>query len=139
MTWFTCELELREWAGPLFRYPYTLETFSKDLKLETLNSFSLLNESDELLAFGQCYERVEHWHLGRLVVSPQHRGKGLVQELINHLAEFGKREFGVDRNSLFVMHHNQAAIKAYEKCGFVMASYPEPMPMADTYYMTRNK
>lgn len=139
ITWFGSEAELREWAGPDFRYPYTLDSFSKALKLETLNSFCITDQSDTLLSFGQCYERVGRWHLGRLAVSPMHRGQGLVQELIQHLTEFGERRHGISNNSLFVMHQNTGAIRAYEKCGFVFAEYPEKMPMQGTHYMIRDQ
>ena len=78
MSWFNSEPELREWAGPVFDYPFDAQSFTNDLKLDTLDSFSMLNQQGELLAFGQCYERVGRWHLGRLAVSPEHRGQGLV-------------------------------------------------------------
>lgn len=138
MTWFNSESELREWSGPAFSYPFDQQSFTKDLKLDVLDSLSMLNQHGELLAFGQCYERVGRWHLGRLAVSPKHRRQGLVQRLIQHLASVGEQQRGLATNSLFVLEENQAAINAYNKCGFVMADYPETMPMENTYYMIRD-
>jgi ribosomal protein S18 acetylase RimI-like enzyme len=137
MGWFNSELELREWAGPAFAHPFDVQSFTSDLKLDSLDSFSMLSQNGELLAFGQCYERVGRWHLGRLAVSPNHRGQGLVQKLIYLLAEFGHRQHGLSSNSLFVLEANASAIRAYEKCGFTMTEYPEAMPMQNTFYMIR--
>lgn len=145
MTWFNSEAELSEWAGPAFRYPFDQCSFTEDLNLAKLDSFSMLkelqkgmlNQRQELLAFGQCYERVGRWHLGRLAVSPSHRGQGLVQKLIQGLSNFGVAQHGISTNSLFVLEDNKSAIKAYQKCGFVMAQYPEKMPMQKTHYMIR--
>lgn len=138
MGWFNSEAELREWAGPQFNYPFTQATFEADLTLTQLASFSLLNSQAELLAFGQAYQRLKRWHLGRLVVSPKHRGQGIVQGLIEQLSQVGRREHKIFANSLFVMKQNVAAIKAYQRCGFVIAEYPQPMPMQETYYMIRD-
>lgn len=137
MSWFGSKAELDEWAGPSIRFPFDVHTFREDLNLEGLDSFSMINPNNELLAFGQCYERLGLWHLGRLAVSPLHRGQGIVQHLIELLAEFGMREHAIKANSLFVLETNSSAIKAYEKCGFVVQQYPAPNPIENCLYMVR--
>jgi len=54
MTWFQGEPDLRSWAGPNFNYPFTRESFTQDLKLETLDSLCMISseETPQLLAFG---------------------------------------------------------------------------------------
>ncbi len=51
MKWFSCEQELKDWAGPNFRYPYDLASFSADLNLDSLNTSSLFDEKSDLLAY----------------------------------------------------------------------------------------
>ena len=58
MKWFSCEREIRQWAGPEFRYP-------------------LLNRQGLLIGFGQYYLRLERCHLSRLVINPDSRGQGI--------------------------------------------------------------
>lgn len=137
MTWFRSESELREWAGPNFTYPYDANSFAKDLNLDRLDSFSLLNQKHEFVAFGQCYKRLQSCHLGRLAVAPTHRGNNYVAHLMHHLIEFGKNKFTARSCSLFVLKQNSAAISAYQKYGFEYASYPEPIPFANCLYMLK--
>jgi ribosomal protein S18 acetylase RimI-like enzyme len=85
MTWFSNEAELNNWSGPNFRYPYDLSSFTEDLKLNELNSFSLVSDDGEFLAFGQYYQRLGKCHLGRLIVSPNCRGKEIVLELVRRI------------------------------------------------------
>lgn len=141
MTWFDSEEKLRSWAGPNFTYPYSQASFKEDLILNSLKSFSLISSShfsndEKFLAFGQCYRRVGRCHLGRLVVSPQHRGEGIIANLIKLLIEYGLQSLAVDEASLFVLKDNKSAINAYLKYGFAFAEYPETMPLQGCHYMT---
>lgn len=138
MTWFNSEQELRLWAGPSLAYPFDQTTFERDLNLDSLASFSLISRADDLLGFGQCYLRVDRCHLGRLVVSPKFRGKNVAASLIQLLINFGLQKFDAIESSLFVYSDNQAAIKAYLKCGFKFLDYPEKMPMDNCRYMVRS-
>lgn len=138
MNWFSREQELTDWSGPNFRYPFNLLTFVEDLKLSTLSSFVLVSNKSELLAFGQYYERLNRCHLGRLIVNPKFRGQGVASELIHRLYTLGIKELNVKESSLFVLAHNESAIKAYEKIGFVFTSYPEKIPLENCLYMVKS-
>ena len=109
MSWFTTESELNQWSGPNFEYPFTLESFKRDLRLNALSS---------------------------LVVSPSARGKGVIAQLISALTVSGKKLLGVNSSSLFVMADNQSAIQAYQKAGFSLSTYPEKIPLENCLYMT---
>lgn len=137
MTWFACESELKQWAGPNFTYPYDANSFAKDLNLNRLDSFSLLNHKHEFVAFGQCYKRLQSCHLGRLAVAPTHRGNNYIAHLMHHLIEFGRIKFTTRSCSLFVLEQNSAAISAYQKYGFECAPYPEPIPFENCLYMLK--
>lgn len=145
MSWINDQRELSNWAGPNFRYPFTLMSFTEDLRLGELSSYCLAstnveatNDADNLLAFGQFYQRLDKCHLARLLVAPKHRGNGLVKVLIQSLSELGRREFGLDGDSLFVLPDNTAAIRAYTSVGFEVLDYPEQSPLEGCLYMTRS-
>lgn len=137
MNWFKNPKELRTWAGPNFRHPYDLDTFTNDLNLNTIESFIVVSKKSELLAFGQCYNRLNRCHLGRLVVAPKHRGKNLVSGLMILLIAFGTKKWGVNETSLFVMTNNEVALNAYFRFGFKIVDYPEAMPISNCYYMVK--
>lgn len=137
MSWFSSEDELNLWSGPNFRYPFDLSSFKSDLKLDTLKSFSLISNEGDFLAFGQYYLRLGMCHLGRLVVNPNLRGKGIASHLIKQLSIFGKSDLRTDSCSLFVLGHNESAIQAYTKLGFSMVEYPEEIPLKNCFYMVQ--
>ncbi|WP_372627915.1 GNAT family N-acetyltransferase [Arsukibacterium sp.] len=138
MKWFSCEQELRDWSGTNFTYPFDSDSFTADLNLDSVKAFSLVDDNSTLLAFGQYYLRLNRCHLARLVVNPSFRGKGIASELISRLSELGTAELKVNTCSLFVLKHNQFAIKAYEKFGFAQCTYPEKLPIDDCIYMIKN-
>jgi len=137
MDWFANEAELKQWAGPGIRYPFDLSSFTADLKITPNNAFSLISDTGELFGFGQYYQRLDKCHLGRLVVNPKFRGKGVIAELIKQISEQGTKALNVTACSLFVLSHNQSAVKAYQKVGFLFADYPDEMPLADCLYMVK--
>jgi ribosomal protein S18 acetylase RimI-like enzyme len=139
MAWISSEQELLQWAGPDFRFPYDLDSFSEDLKLAKLNSYCLLSNESELLAFGQFYLRLGKCHLGRLIVNPDRRGQGVAKLLIEKLSEKGCAELEVEDCSLFVLDNNQSALRVYEKMGFQLAQYPKKLLLPHCLYMIKEK
>ena len=137
MSWFASEEELTVWSGPNFSYPFDLKSFKRDLKLNTLSSFSMVSSEGDLLAFGQYYLRLGKCHLGRLVVNPRFRGKGIIARLINQLIALGKSELSTQSCSLFVLAHTKSAINAYAKLGFCIVDYPEKIALENCLYMVQ--
>lgn len=138
MSWFSNEEELSIWSGPNCQFPFDVTSFKHDIKFESLKSFVLMSNEDKLLGFGQYYLRLGKCHLGRLVVHPQCRGQGIISHLIQALSGVGQADLNVDSYSLFVLAHNQSAMKAYTKLGFSIADYPEAMPLENCLYMVKN-
>lgn len=137
LSWFENETLLREWAGPDFRFPFNLSSFTDDLQLDTLNSYILISTEGEFLGFGQFYQRLRKCHLARLVVNPQFRGKGYAAELITLLYDAGNKKLKLNEYSLFVLEHNKSAIKSYTRCGFAITHYSSEMPIANCLYMVK--
>lgn len=67
---------------------------------------------------GKAYEKHESFaHLGFMFVSPELRGNGINNLLLNELKKWITSQ-GITEVRLQVYDENEAAIKAYEKAGF---------------------
>ncbi len=62
-------------------------------------------------------QHLQHAYLGFMYVVPQHRGKGVNKIVIDALAAWAASQH-ITELRLDVYYNNEAAIKAYEKCGF---------------------
>lgn len=138
MPWFQSEELLSSWAGPGISFPFTSASFLSALKLNDIASRVLTNREGEFLAFGQYYSRLGRCHLGRLVVHPDLRGRGISHTLLELLIKEGKTDIGATQASLFVLNDNHAAKCSYEKFGFEEAEYPEPINFPNCIYMTKS-
>ena len=136
--WFSNHQDIYTWGGPNMTYPMSDKDFLKLLTADHFKSFCLLNEKQQLVAFGQYYRRLEHHHLGRLAVSPQYRGQGLAKILITKILEQAFIEQSAKGASLFVFRDNIVAYECYQSIGFIETDYPEePFPgnMQNCAYM----
>lgn len=138
--WFSNHQEIFTWGGPNMTYPMADEDFINLLKAPHINSFSLTNDNQELVAFGQYYMRLGRRHLGRLAVNPGFRGQGLSKILVtNLLAQSALAQPNTDA-SLFVFKDNYVACSCYQSLGFIEIEYPEqPFPgnMQNCAYMIK--
>ncbi len=134
--WFNSEKSVLYWSGPGVTYPLQIKRFKTESKFHKSHAY-VLKQGREVLAFGQIYNRFDHCHLGRLVVSPKHRGQGVGSLLIDALLKEGQSLLGLSKASLFVLADNQAALRLYQKSGFVEAEYPHAIPLENCLYMTR--
>lgn len=137
MKWFSCEREIRQWAGPEFRYPFIQQSFESDLKLDSLASYSLLNRQGLLIGFGQYYPWLGRCHLSRLVINPDSRGQGIIQLLLTSLLKKGLHDCGLTEASLFVFENNASAINAYLNAHFEVMEYPDAQLMEHCLYMVK--
>lgn len=62
-------------------------------------------------------QHTQHAYLGFMYVVPQHRGKGVNKMVIDALAVWSVSQH-IAELRLDVYQQNEAAIKAYERCGF---------------------
>jgi ribosomal protein S18 acetylase RimI-like enzyme len=137
-SWFSSRQEIYTWGGPRMTYPMSDESFFKSLTEKSFKSFCLLNDEQQLVAFGQYYHRLEHHHLGRLAVNPKYRGQGLAKILIINMLEHAFLEQSAQGASLFVFRENVVAYDCYQSLGFIEKKYlEEPFPdnMQNCAYM----
>lgn len=125
MAWFDSAERTRRWGGPNFDYPFTRESFLRDLKWSAVHSFCLVDEHDVMLGFGQFYERFGRNHLARIAVAPDARGRGHGVVLVNGLIAAADALFPGRDSSLYVYHDNSAAIACYRRAGFTESPSPD--------------
>ena len=137
--WFKSTQAVLYWAGPEVSYPLQIKRFKQESKFDKSHSHVLINQANQVLAFGQYYQRLDCCHLGRLVVAPNHRKQGLGQELVAQLLALGQQHLGLDHASLFVLKDNLPAMRLYQKLGFVETNYPQTIPLENCIYMVRHQ
>jgi GNAT superfamily N-acetyltransferase len=62
-------------------------------------------------------KHAQHAYLGFMYVDPNHRGKGINQQILEYLKQWALSK-GLTELRLEVYDDNRSAIKAYEKAGF---------------------
>lgn len=63
-----------------------------------------------------------YWWVQSLFVVPEHRGAGLVDQLLDHLAQAARDDGALDLR-LYAHEDNARALRAYARCGFTVAPY----------------
>src|SRR3954463_2062618 len=128
--WMNNEHLITNWAGSLFRFPLTED--SLDWYIEDANDFK---DSDVFIykavdtktgktvghiSIGSISEKNRAARISRVLVgNTTERGKGYCSGMINAILKIGFEELKLHRISLGVYDFNKAAIRCYEKCGFV--------------------
>jgi ribosomal protein S18 acetylase RimI-like enzyme len=129
-SWVTSARDCELWAGWRVSFPVDVSSLPNVLEFATSKAFSLFNETNELVAFGQLVPKnAGRGHLARLIVKPPLRGKGYGKAVVRGLIERA-REDGFECISLNVDAANAAAVSLYLKVGFVDAVRPVDEPNA---------
>lgn len=63
-----------------------------------------------------------YWWIQSLFIVPEHRGRGLVEQLLDHVAQAAHETGALDLR-LYVHQSNHRAVRAYHRCGFRVAPY----------------
>lgn len=126
----------QRWAGPGVPFPLPPERFAQVLELEVRPGWALLDEQGVCVGFGQYWmTATDTAHLGRIIVSPLARGRGLGRLLVQSLSAQALRESGIQRLTLRVYRDNTAAVALYRDLGFQQveaSSTPELLFMRRT-------
>lgn len=64
----------------------------------------------------------DYWWVQSVFVTPEHRGGGLVDLLLDHLAALARAAGALDLR-LYAHESNDRALRAYRRCGFTVAPY----------------
>jgi ribosomal-protein-alanine N-acetyltransferase len=78
--------ECARWAGPNLQFPFLAQDLPRLLHVDQSRCFSMSEPDGPLLGFGQYWPRKEKAaHLGRIIVAPLQRGRGLGRALLRLL------------------------------------------------------
>ena len=132
-SWLDSAAATQRWAGPGVGFPLAPEAFAQALELAARPGRVLLDPQGDCVGFGQYWMTDPGTaHLGRIIVSPQARGRGLGRVLVQLLAAEALRSPSVRRLTLRVYRDNAPATALYRDLGFrpvEAASTPELLLM----------
>ncbi|CAH0222225.1 GNAT family N-acetyltransferase [Stenotrophomonas lactitubi] len=132
--WLDSPEATQRWAGPGVPFPLPADAFAAALALSARPGWTLLDADGACVGFGQYWQMASgSTHLGRIIVSPQARGRGLGRVLMTALCAEAVRRTDAVQLTLKVYRDNQAAVALYCDLGFVAsedASTPELLFMA---------
>ena len=123
--WIDSSDALYQWAGPWdFTWPLDLGQLLRDVHVQN-DSRRLLAVCDavgELVGHAKLQVQLAHGlgAIGRIVIAPARRGRGLGSATMRELIRFGFDELGLHRLQLGVYTFNVAAVAAYRAAGFVI-------------------
>jgi ribosomal protein S18 acetylase RimI-like enzyme len=117
ISWIPDETACKTWAGPLVRFPLSIESLSKDIEFSDNNSYCL-TKGEAIIAFGQLIPKEKgRLHFARIIVDPSKRAMGYGKRLCNALLHIANQK-GYKKISLNVYRNNTNALKLYENLGF---------------------
>jgi len=122
LTWIHSPAELRLWGGPLLTYPPDVDKTWREICADEHNSFALVDPAGALAGFGQTFPRLpETVHLGRIILSPAVRGRGLGSVLVRALIDSALEQFHPVVITLNVYSDNLPAVQLYRSLGFIVS------------------
>lgn len=78
--------------------------------------------STSIVAEWSDFRGGEYWWIQSIFIGAEHRGRGVLQRLIDHLAGAARAGGALDLR-LYVHSSNTRALRAYRRCGFLDAPY----------------
>lgn len=125
--WAEDEKILLQWAGPYFKYPLTNAQLAEYLaptrhKDPVRYVFRALDEADLMVGMAELnvVDRAnETATLCRIFVDKNRRGRGLADSILKQVLSYGFDILKLNRIDLKVFTFNSAAIKSYERLGFI--------------------
>ena len=115
------ERVMQWWARPGLTFPLSEAQLSSRLRDLKDHMFFLALSEAQTTGYGEFME-IDRQNLkaklGRIIIHPKYRGKGLGTELMTLLADAGFQQLKLHRIYLNVYSFNEPAIQCYENVGF---------------------
>ncbi|MET9639189.1 MULTISPECIES: GNAT family N-acetyltransferase [Streptomyces] len=126
-SWLSGPTDLMTWAGPNFRWP-----------LDDAQLIAYAAEPGRRTWTGVSPDGTPLGHvsladgrLGRVLIAPGARGRGLGERLVSLAVSVGFDELALPEIALGVWTHNTAALRIYEKLGFRTTATLEAVETVD--------
>jgi ribosomal protein S18 acetylase RimI-like enzyme len=125
LRWPTSVEEVRLWAGGDPGWPVDLSVFGRWHADPDVRAY-VLCEGEEPVGYGEVWidEPEQEVELARIIVSPDHRGRGIGSHLVGLLLERAAWS-GLPDAFVRVVPENGAALACYRGAGFSPVSEPE--------------
>ncbi len=119
LTWVDTPELLRFWGGPILTFPPLVSRTWLEIGATGQNTYSLMDAEGNVAGFGQTlFHAPVTVHLGRIIISPAERGKGLGRILCQRLIEVGSERYQPSEFTLNVYQDNALAFNLYTGLGF---------------------
>jgi [ribosomal protein S18]-alanine N-acetyltransferase len=123
LAWIETPDQLKRWGGPALTFPPQVNRTWQEMEATCENTFSLLDPENQVVGFGQTlYREPDSVHLGRIMIAPNQRGKGLGRILCLKLIRAGLIHCQPAQFTLNVYQDNPAAIRLYKSLEFSVIS-----------------
>lgn len=122
--WFPSPEALFVWTATTFEYPLTREQMKRCVDESRARGdrqfFKAVADGEVFghVELGAIDHRNNSLRIGRVVIDPARRGRGLGAGMMRAAVEKSFRELGMHRVELWVLDDNRNAIAAYERVGF---------------------
>lgn len=122
ISWIDTPEALMQFAGPAFKFPLTKEQLDQSLSDRNRIAFKVIDTgSNTFIGCAEIYLTEKSAYLGRILIGDkQLRGKGVGKVIVDELLNFAFKVLSQSEVQLNVFDWNTAAIKCYEKAGFVL-------------------
>ena len=122
-SWIDSEATLVQFAGPIFQYPLTDEQLHAYLAEPQRRAYKVMHHQRPVGHAEILLSEDGVAKLCRLLIgNANDRGKGWGEQMVRALVDLCWRKFDVKEIELNVYDWNTAAIRCYEKVGFVKRS-----------------
>jgi RimJ/RimL family protein N-acetyltransferase len=119
ISWFPDEAAVSLFSGGTAQWPLTIEQLSARVESQEAESFTAILGSETAIGHIEFVrETAERVRLARLVIAPEHRGRGLTAFLLDSASEYA-RASGFRWMTLLVVPDNLPAMRAYARAGFI--------------------
>jgi RimJ/RimL family protein N-acetyltransferase len=124
--WFPTEADVVQWAGPTLDFPLDRRQFEAMLaesRTEPPSRLAWMATADDGRIVGHVQLAIDYrdgvGRLARVAIAPAERGHGYGVQMLERVIERGFSDPDMERIELNVYSFNTAALRTYEKLGFV--------------------
>lgn len=130
--WIPDAAALYRFAGPRLTWPLTAQQLNDIAAVDGATAW-VMDDDGTVAGHAQLVRTDDVVRLGRVLIDPAKRGRGLGRELAALAVEQARRQ-GAARIDLSVLADNQPARRIYDALGFTVVADQEP---SDMIAMTR--
>ena len=124
IAWIDSNETLITIAGHYFSFPLTEDQLERYLNDANSYSFNIIDtEENQVIGHAEIVSSGDNnFKIDKLIIDPLSRGKGVGQQVMKELVNYAFTQLQATTIELYVFEQNRAAIRCYEKTGFVIST-----------------